>query len=166
VATFVLMGDQRRAAALLASARTPTLLEGARAALQRALSGAAAVEPLPELPVSREADSLFQRLRRFPDPSLTLRTPHAMLDGGRGPLVSRLVAEGRTADASAVRTLLDRRDLIDALSPYWLLSVAPESQDCVTRLARWLAAGTGMPSEDESGSWIGKRWPGLLEAAS
>jgi hypothetical protein len=120
-------------------------------------------EPLPELPVSREVESLFQKLRHFPDPSVALRTPHALLVGGRGPLLSRLVAEGRSAAARAVRTLLDRRDLGRALAPYWLLSGAPESRHCVLRLAAWLATKTTMPDEPAGRSWIAARWPVLLE---
>jgi len=164
-AVFVLTGDVLGGLAVLASARTPAILEGARAALERALSGAARPEPLPELPVSRETESLFRRLLHFPDPSVALRTPHTMIEGNRGALLSRLVGEGRAADASAVRTMLDRRDLLQALAPYWLLSAAPESRACVTRLARWLATKTAMPGEEECRLWIRARWPGLLEAA-
>jgi len=163
-AVFGLMGHSPSASALVASVRTPAALDGPRAALLRSVSRARGAEPLPELPFSRDAESLFQKLLRFPDPSVELRTPHAMLAGGRGPLVSRLVREGRAAAASAVRTMLDRRDLTAALGPYWLLSGAPESQACVARLARWLASKAAMPAEDECRAWIATRWPRLLES--
>jgi hypothetical protein len=165
-AVACLAGDVAGASARLVASRPPTILGGARALLERAVARRGSEpEALPELPVSRDVSSLFRKLAHFPDPSVALGTPHTMVEGGRGALLGRLVAEGRAATASAVRTVLDRMDLRDTLSPYWLLPAAPESGASVTRLGEWLAEGVAMPAEAESRAWLRSRWASLLEDA-
>jgi hypothetical protein len=93
-----------------------------------------------ELPWEREENVLHQKIVRQPDPNVALGTPVWMVANRRGPLLSRLVAEGRIGEADAVRTLLGQPRLQAEMKPFWLLDGSEQDQDAVHRLALRLAA--------------------------
>ena len=164
-AVLALSGQSAAARARLAAASTPDALTPIRERLAAVLRRPPLAKGLPELPMTREVESLYHKLRRLPDPGVELGTPHGMLPDGRGALVSRLLAAGRAGAASAVRTMLDRPDLARALAPYWLLGAGCDSQAAVLALARWLASREAMPGAEACRAWIRARWPVLPGAA-
>jgi hypothetical protein len=142
-ALFALVGYVPSASALLAQAQVHPALEEACHALEHALHrGHAHDDPalvLKGLPWGAEAERLFQRLRATPEPSVELGSPHWLLGAERGTVMSRLVAEGRSDAARAVRPVLDRPDLRRDLEPFWLLRGTPEDTAAVGELLAWLS---------------------------
>ena len=142
-ALFALAGYGPSATAQLAQAQVHPALEDAHSALEHALHQRRVHEDpalvLKGLPWGAEAERLFQRLRATPEPSVELGSPHWLLGAERGAVMSRLVAEGRSDAARAVRPVLDRADLRRDLEPFWLLRGTPEDTEAVGALLAWLA---------------------------
>jgi hypothetical protein len=151
-AVCALAGDVAGAKAQLESGPAPSPLRESQQALEQSLarSGAPSLPPFGDW--DRYADRLFRQLRGTPDPSVELGSPHWMLEGARGALMTRLVGEGRRRNATAVRTVLERPDLQAELSPFWILRGTGEDTGAVRRLA---VEAAGRPDDPPAeGEWI------------
>lgn len=124
------------------------LFQAAREALRQGLLRRTRPGLPAERPFSRDADRLRALVESTPDPSVALATPHWMLERGRGALTNRLIRQGRRDDARHLRTVLDRADLRESLSPFWLLQ-GPADAASVLALARWLRDRVPVPGERE-----------------
>ncbi len=140
-AVYASHGYAPSAHALLAAFSVPDPLLPAAAELRFALDRAPAEPVAIDAPAGGpEIDALFAKVAKTPDPSVALGSPWWRVKDARGPLLSRLMAEGRVSETRAVRTLLAREDLIARLKRFWVLRGTDEDDAALEQLALRLAA--------------------------
>ncbi|HSB60898.1 MAG TPA: hypothetical protein VLI67_04220, partial [Vicinamibacteria bacterium] len=145
-AVWALVGRSQSALAQIAAGTVEPALERAREALRSGIARGTKPGLPAHRPAAPAAETLRALLQSTPDPSVALRTPHWMLERGRGALTNRLIREGRRDEARHLRTVLDRADLRERLAPFWLLR-GPADTGSVLALARWLRAHVPLPPE-------------------
>lgn len=149
-AVHALGGHAMNALAVLGASRTPPAFDEARTALARAIHAGISGSTLPEdLPTKAEADTIYRQLRRLPEPSLALETPHWLLGAQGAEAQHALQTSGRLHQFRDLRLVLDRPDVADALAPFWLLREEPGVEDSLIDLVRRAAARLESPTPDE-----------------
>jgi hypothetical protein len=79
------------------------------------------------------------QVRDVPDPSVALGSPFWRVEGARGALLGHLMRQGRSREVTALRHVLGRTEMDDALAPYRLLRGWQEDEMGLEALARWIA---------------------------
>ena len=153
-AIHALGGHRFNAMAALGASRTPGVLEEARTALARAIHVGILDSTLPEDLPSKQADAVLRQLRELPEPNLALETPYGSLWDQRAEAQHAFQTSGRFQEFRRLRLVLDRPDLAEALTPFWVLPDRDDLEGSLLAFVRRTIARLEPPTADECGRFL------------
>jgi hypothetical protein len=153
-AVHALGGHTMNALAALGASRTPGALDEARTALARAIHGGIRDSTLPEDLPSKQADAVLRQLGELPEPNLALETPYGSLSDQRAEAQHAFQTSGRLQQFRRLRLVLERPDLAEALTPFWVLPDRDDMEVSLLAFVRRTIARLEPPTADECGRFL------------